>query len=151
MGERILYFIFFLGCLKVGFETLATKIAYGGHAVMDFNDMGYYYMIPGISIICLGFASLYLALRKTPKDYRPENLVLKCKECRRSFNYEDTDNEKCPRCNGELVEIETYYANRQLYKPTKVPKDKKHKKDKRQTHKSNQDKKIDIKSVKLSK
>ncbi len=148
---RIGYFICFLYCINLGIIILGAKTMHNRDVLVDFRDMGYFYVIPGVVVIGFGFALLYLTLRKTPKYYRPENLILKCKECRRSFNYEDTDNEKCPKCNGELVEIETYYANRQLYKRTKVPKNKKHKKDKIQTDKTNQNKKIDINSVKLSK
>ncbi|PID47409.1 MAG: hypothetical protein CR967_04215 [Proteobacteria bacterium] len=131
MGERIMYFIAFLGCLKIGSETLLTKTAYGGHAIMDFSSLGYYYLLPGTLSICFGFALLYLALRKTPKNYHSTDCVMKCKQCRRAFNYEDTNNGKCPICNIDMIDIETFYENKQFFNIHKNSKRKRHKKKKK--------------------
>ncbi|PID47407.1 MAG: hypothetical protein CR967_04205 [Proteobacteria bacterium] len=148
MGERIMYFIFSLLCIASGFSVLVDKMVYIKGEFVDFGDMGYFYIIPGVSIICLGFASLYLALRKTPKNYHSTDCVMKCKQCRRTFNYEDTNNGKCPICD---IDIETFYENKQFFNIHKNSKRKKRKKKKKPINTTKLNKKMDINSVKLFK
>ena len=33
----------------------------------------------------------------------------KCPKCKNSYNYADTKNGKCPKCNVEVIEVEKYY------------------------------------------
>lgn len=33
----------------------------------------------------------------------------KCPKCKNSYNYADTKNGKCPKCNVETIEVEKYY------------------------------------------
>ncbi|ERJ27337.1 hypothetical protein UNSWCS_772 [Campylobacter concisus UNSWCS] len=34
----------------------------------------------------------------------------KCPKCKNSYNYADTKNSKCPKCNVETIEVEKYYG-----------------------------------------
>ncbi|PID47410.1 MAG: hypothetical protein CR967_04220 [Proteobacteria bacterium] len=144
MGERLIYFIFFLCCMSLGIQTLVNEMVYIRGKLIDFSDMGYFYIIPGVLIICLGFASLYFAFRKLPKNYRQNESVMKCKKCRKVFPYEDTNDGKCPNCNIDTIEIVKFYEVARKIKDERFFNPELRYKRKRRSKKTNSNKKKDL-------
>lgn len=111
MLNRIGFFILGLMCIIVGNVIFATKKYSRNLIEHDFSNLGNFYIIPATSIILFGVVVFYLALRPKSHINKYSNLekLVKCKKCRKTFQYKDTNEGKCPTCNIDTIDIEEFY------------------------------------------
>lgn len=102
---RIVIAIFFTLLSSFNLYKLLTDEGYKGGKVYVVSTTQSI-IIQIILIILLIAYTIYL-IRLNSK--MPE--FTKCPKCKNSYNYADTKNGKCPKCNIETIEVEKYYRH----------------------------------------
>lgn len=118
------------GCFITAVSVFFTKKVKRFAIEHDFSNAGYFYIFVAIAMFMMSFAFFYLAFRseKNIKKYKQD--YMKCLECGEVCKYMNTKEGKCPKCNGETMEIEMYYRKQRLdeNKTNENKRNKKHKK-----------------------
>lgn len=100
---RIRIAIFFTLLSSLNLYKLLTGEGYKGGKVFVFSTTQS--IIIQIILISLLIAYTIYLIRLNYKI--PE--FTKCPKCKNSYNYTDTKNGKCPKCNIDTIEVEKYY------------------------------------------
>ena len=70
-------------------------------------DYGQFNTVVGCLFIALGIVFLVYALRTKKKDLEGRFVI--CPQCRELFNNRDVPNRRCPQCNAEVQDVDTFY------------------------------------------
>ncbi len=66
--------------------------------------------VPKIAFIVLLFIGVCFLLFGAFKQVKEKNLnVFICVKCKKTFDNEFTDNQKCPKCNGTVVRLKSFF------------------------------------------
>ncbi|MDA3058300.1 hypothetical protein OFN97_07610 [Campylobacter sp. VBCF_05 NA6] len=130
MFYKFCYTFIGFGFLSISLGIFANKKFKRFAIEHDFSNAGYFYIFVAIAAFMMSFAFFYLAFRseKNTKKYKQD--YMKCLECGEVCKYMNTKEGKCPKCNGETMEIEMYYRKQRLdeNKTNENKRNKKHKK-----------------------
>ena len=102
---RIMIAIFFTLLSSLNLYKLLTGEGYKGGKIYVVSTTQS--IIIQIILISLLIAYTIYLIRLNSK--MPE--FTKCPKCKNSYNYTDTKNGKCPKCNVETIEVEKYYRH----------------------------------------
>jgi len=79
----------------------------GFYHLGHFVDFSGYHIPFGITIFTLGVFFLFTAFRRKTRDLK--DMALICPKCKESFIKEDIPQQRCPKCEVELEDLEGFY------------------------------------------
>ena len=103
MKIQIVMVIFFTLLSSLNLYKLLTGEGYRGGKVYVVSTAQSIIMQIILIILLITYTIYLIRLNSKMPEFT------KCPKCKNSYNYADTKNGKCPKCNVETIEVEKYY------------------------------------------
>ena len=103
MKIQIVMVIFFTLLSSLNLYKLLTGEGYRGGKVYVVSTAQSIIMQIILIILLIAYTIYLIRLNSKIPEFT------KCPKCKNSYNYADTKNGKCPKCNVETIEVEKYY------------------------------------------